>query len=77
MGSFRSQPDLTKHSVSKNGANNITYALTHMCGNSTLIQAGEYTWKTHTLISRLCPTQKTPFLEYSTATVVYVQKFRC
>ena len=36
MGSFRSQPDLTKHSINLNGAGNISYAATHMCGTSAL-----------------------------------------
>jgi hypothetical protein len=31
MGSFRSQPDLTIHSVEKKG-NALTYASSHMCG---------------------------------------------
>ena len=31
MGSFRSQPDLVKHSQEKKG-NNLTYAASHMCG---------------------------------------------
>jgi hypothetical protein len=31
MGSFRSQPDLEKHTVNKSG-NGFTYSVTHMCG---------------------------------------------
>lgn len=31
MGSFRSQPDLTKHSIEKKG-NNLSFAASHMCG---------------------------------------------
>lgn len=76
MGSFRSQPDLVKHSVSKNGANNITYAVTHMCGNSAPIQAGESTWKTHISTSLRSQTQKIQFSEYSTDTVVQFDRVR-
>lgn len=76
MGSFRSQPDLVKHSVSKNGANNTTYAVTHMCGNSTLIQAGESIWKTHISTSLPFKTQKIRFSEYSTDTVVQFERLR-
>ena len=32
MGSFRSQPDLTKHSVTKSSNNGFTYTVTQMCG---------------------------------------------
>jgi serine/threonine protein phosphatase PrpC len=32
MGSFRSQPDLNKHSLTKNGTGNISYSVTNMCG---------------------------------------------
>ncbi len=76
MGSFRSQPDLVKHSVSKNGANNITYAVTHMCGNSILIQVGESIWKTHISTSPPSKTQKIQFSEYSTDMVVQFERFR-
>ena len=31
MGSFRSQPDLHKHSIDKKG-HNMNYAASHMCG---------------------------------------------
>lgn len=44
MGSFRSQPDLTKHTEVKSGKN-FTYVSTHMCGKALLTQAGEFTWK--------------------------------
>ncbi len=38
MGSFRSAPDLEKHTVEKQGLG-LNYAVTHMCGNSfTLIR---------------------------------------
>lgn len=76
MGSFRSQPDLVKHSISKNGANNITYAVTHMCGNSHLTQAGGSIWKTHISISLPSKTRKTPFLEYSMGTEVQFERVR-
>lgn len=36
MGSFRSQPDLAKHSVAKPGPG-FTYAVSHMCGNKLSI----------------------------------------
>ena len=32
MGSFRSQPDLTKHTQNKAGHGVLTYAVSHMCG---------------------------------------------
>ena len=36
MGSFRSQPDLVKHTVVKNGVG-LNYAVSHMCGISFTI----------------------------------------
>lgn len=36
MGSFRSQPDLVKHSVVKNGVG-LIHASTHMCGTFSSI----------------------------------------
>jgi len=36
MGGFRSQPDLEKHTVSKESLG-ITYAVTSMCGICSLI----------------------------------------
>ena len=35
MGSFRSQPDTNKHSVSKEGPG-FTYSVSHMCGKKAL-----------------------------------------
>ena len=32
MGSFRSQPDLIKHTQTKAGLGGISYAVSHMCG---------------------------------------------
>ena len=70
MGSFRSQPDLTKHSINLNGAGNISYAATHMCGTSALTQVGAFTCKTRTSTSPLYPAPKTPSSGSSTATAV-------
>ena len=70
MGSFRSQPDLVKHTVTKSGLGNISYAVSHMCGNSPFTQAGESTWKTRTSTSHLFPIQKTRSLACLTATEV-------
>ncbi len=51
MGSFRSQPDLTKHTETKPGVG-LTYVSTHMCGNLyLLLEVGEYIWKTHILLN--------------------------
>lgn len=36
MGSFRSQPDLTKHTEHNSGVG-LNYVSTHMCGNSYFI----------------------------------------
>ncbi len=36
MGSFRSEPELTKHTNTGN-FDKISYAVTHMCGTFTLI----------------------------------------
>lgn len=36
MGSFRSQPDLVKHTTAAKGTANISYVATHMCGNYQL-----------------------------------------
>lgn len=76
MGSFRSQPDLVKHSISKAGIANISYAISYMCGTYPLIQVGESTWKTHTSTSHLWPTPKTPYWEFSMATEVNMIQFR-
>ena len=44
MGSFRSQPELTKHSIDKKGLG-LSYAATHMCGKIICTQVGESTWR--------------------------------
>ena len=66
MGSFRSQPDLSKHSIEKRG-NNLSFAASHMCGTFTLIQDGESTWRMHTFRFLLSVTRKIRSLEYSMA----------
>lgn len=48
MGSFRSAPDLTKHTTVKNEGD-FSYAVTHMCGKALPIQVGGFTWKMLTL----------------------------
>ena len=48
MGSFRSQPDLVKHTQVKNGLGNMSYAVSHMCGTPSPTQVGASTWKTLT-----------------------------
>ena len=45
MGSFRSQPDLVKHTLTKNGCGNIHYSASHMCGTVVATQVGASTWK--------------------------------
>lgn len=72
MGSFRSQPDLIKHTVTKNGAQNITFAVTHMCGMPLLIQDGEFIWRTLTSTNHPSITPRTQSLVFSTATEVLV-----
>jgi hypothetical protein len=72
MGSFRSQPDLIKHTVTKNGAQTISFAVTHMCGKFRLIQDGESIWKTLTSIYRLSQTiPKIQSLVFSTVMEVF------
>lgn len=44
MGSYRSAPDLTKHSYQMSSLDH-SYAVTHMCGNNKLIKGGEDIWK--------------------------------
>ena len=36
MGSFRSQPDLIKHTQTKAGLGTISYAVSHMCGTNSI-----------------------------------------
>lgn len=69
MGSFRSQPDLAKHTLVKS-SNGLTYAVTHMCGTPFPTQAGASTWKM--LTSPRCPSPiiKTASSQSSTATAV-------
>lgn len=70
MGSFRSQPDLVKHSVSKSGLGTLTYAVSHMCGKLSPTQDGESTWRTHISTNHLSATPKIHFSECLTATEV-------
>lgn len=64
MGSFRSQPELTKHSIERKG-NQLNFAASHMCGNYSLIKVGEFTWKMLTFLFLLLATKRTQSLEYS------------
>jgi hypothetical protein len=76
MGSFRSQPDLVKHTITKNGAQNITFAVTHMCGIPFLIQDGEFIWKTLTSTNHHLTTQGTQSLVFSMGMEVLICLFR-
>lgn len=76
MGSFRSQPDLVKHSISKTGFGNISYAATHMCGKTSAIQVGASTWRMHISTSHPLATQKIRSSESLMATEVCVYAFR-
>jgi hypothetical protein len=71
MGSFRSQPDLVKHSAMKQ-VTGYTYAVTHMCGIDNLIQDGGSTWKMRILLRPSSKIRKTLYLESLTATVVFI-----
>ena len=70
MGSFRSQPDLKKHTHNKDGHGTLTYAVSHMCGTSGFIQAGVSTWRTRTSAIHPLDTQRIRCSAYSTATEV-------
>jgi hypothetical protein len=73
MGSFRSQPDLQKHTqVQVKTGQAFTYAVTHMCGTSNTIQVGEFTWKTLILLKPSLLNAKTPSSESSMGTGVYL-----
>jgi len=70
MGSFRSQPELTKHSEEKKGVG-LTYASTHMCGMLFLMQAGGFIWRMLTFVSPRCQIRRILSLGYSTDMEVY------
>jgi hypothetical protein len=70
MGSFRSQPDLTKHTEVKS-CKNFTYASTHMCGKAILTQAGESTWKMLTSASQSSKKHSMPYSQSSMDTAVH------
>ena len=76
MGSFRSQPDLTKHTISKQGLGSLSFAVSNMCGTSPLTQAGESTWKMRTSTPLPFPMPKTLFLESSMDMAVPTYLFR-
>jgi len=76
MGSFRSQPELTKHSIEKKGVG-LSYAATHMCGNYNWIKVGASTWKTLTSTFRRCLIKKIRSLACSMVTEVVISGFRC
>lgn len=71
MGSFRSQPDNTKHSIAKEvKESGFSYAVTHMCGTLFPTQDGASTWKTHTSLKHNSPTPNIPCSLCSMATEV-------
>ena len=71
MGSFRSQPDNTKHSISKEvKESGFSYAVTHMCGTLFSIQDGASTWKTHISPKPNSTTPNIPSLLFLMATEV-------
>ena len=76
MGSFRSQPELTKHSIEKKGLG-LSYAATHMCGNHIWIKVGASTWRTRTSTFRRCLIKKIRSLACSMATEVVISGYRC
>ena len=49
MGGFRSQPDLSKHTIAKESLG-LTYAVSSMCGSFYFNQVGVSTWKMRTLL---------------------------
>jgi hypothetical protein len=65
MGGFRSQPDLEKHTISKESLG-LTYAITSMCGNSSLMKDGDSTWRM-LIWEFFYPTEKRISLQSSTA----------
>ena len=75
MGSFRSQPELTKHSEEKKGQG-LTYASTHMCGMPSLMQVGGFTWRMLTSAPLRSQIRRTLSLECSTDMEVYFYECR-
>jgi len=69
MGSFRSQPDLVKHTTLNSGPG-FNYAVTHMCGKKASTQDGESTWRMHISPNQNYPKRSMRFSEYSMDTVV-------
>lgn len=65
MGSFRSQPETTKHTECKPGLG-LTYVSTHMCGKLLIIKDGEFICKMHTLLYRQCQIKNIPYSQYLT-----------
>jgi len=74
MGSFRSQPDNKKHTVTKEGPG-FTYAVSSMCGKQTFIQDGDSTWRM-LILTRHSPIKNLSFLAYLMGTVVNTAIFR-
>lgn len=59
MGSFRSQPDLQKHTDLNQGIG-LSYVSTHMCGNFLFkTKAGEFTCRMHICQFLLSATRRT------------------
>lgn len=75
MGSFRSQPDLTKHTKKASGPS-FEYAVTHMCGNKTLMQVGGFTCRMRTSPNHSLLTRKTHSLLSSMVMAVFTLSFR-
>jgi len=65
MGGFRSKPDLTKHTITKEGFG-VSYAASHMCGQLLLTQAGDNICKMRTL-QLFYQTKKRIYLAFSMA----------
>ncbi len=62
MGGFRSKPDLTKHTINKEGFG-VSYAASHMCGELLLTQAGDNIWRMH-ILRLFYQTKKRIYLVY-------------
>jgi hypothetical protein len=62
MGGFRSKPDLQKHTITKEGFG-LSYAVSHMCGQLIITQAGDNICRMDTL-QLFCQTKKRIFLPF-------------
>lgn len=75
MGSFRSTPELTKHTVVKQGEG-LTYAVTNMCGKILTIQDGEFTWRMLISQFHLSRMGKIRFSQFLTGMEVFLKLSR-